>query len=60
MKKLVSLAVLMTSMGAVAQTPAAPPPMAKPGLTLTTPALMTAALFLTSTPRRQKAGCCFP
>src|SRR6202047_1683009 len=38
MKKLVSLAVLMTSMGAVAQTPAAPPPMAKPGLTLTTPA----------------------
>jgi Raf kinase inhibitor-like YbhB/YbcL family protein len=38
MKKLVLIAVLVTGMGAVAQTPAAPPPMAKPGLTLTTPA----------------------
>ena len=38
MKKLVVIAVLMTTMGAVAQTPAAPPPMAKPGLTLTTTA----------------------
>ncbi len=38
MKKLVLMAVLMGSMGAMAQAPAAPPPMAKPGLTLTTPA----------------------
>ena len=38
MKKLVLIAVLMSTMGAVAQTPAAPPPMAKPGLTLTTTA----------------------
>src|SRR5258707_15075548 len=38
MKKFVLTAVLVTSMGGVAQTPAAPPPMAKPGLTLTTPA----------------------
>ena len=38
MKKFVLMAVLMSSMGAVAQAPAAPPPMAKPGLTLTTPA----------------------
>src|SRR3984885_10075726 len=38
MKQLALIAVLMTSIGAVAQTPAAPPPMAKPGLTLTTPA----------------------
>ena len=38
MKKFVLIAVLVTALGAVAQTPAAPPPMAKPGLTLTTPA----------------------
>src|SRR5258707_15072481 len=38
MKKLVLIAALMSSIGAVAQAPAAPPPMAKPGLTLTTPA----------------------
>jgi hypothetical protein len=38
MKKSVLIAVLVTSVGAMAQTPAAPPPMAKPGLTLTTPA----------------------
>src|SRR5271165_2564790 len=38
MKKYALIAVLMTTMGAVAQTPAAPPPMAKPGLTLTSTA----------------------
>ena len=38
MKKLVVIAVLMTTIGAVAQTPAAPPPMTKPGMTLTTTA----------------------
>ena len=38
MKKYGLIAVLLTGTGAVAQTPAAPPPMAKPGLTLTTPA----------------------
>ena len=38
MKRLVLIAALMSSMGAMAQAPAAPPPMAKPGLTLTTPA----------------------
>jgi Raf kinase inhibitor-like YbhB/YbcL family protein len=38
MKKYAWIALLMTAMGAVAQTPAAPPPMAKPGLTLTTTA----------------------
>lgn len=38
MKRFVLIAGLMTSMGAMAQTPAVPPAMAKPGLTLTTPA----------------------
>src|ERR1700753_1364552 len=38
MKKLAVIAVMMSAMGAVAQTPAAPPPMAKPGMTLTTTA----------------------
>jgi len=38
MKKFVLIAVLVTGVGAMAQTPAAPPPVAKPGLTLTTPA----------------------
>jgi Raf kinase inhibitor-like YbhB/YbcL family protein len=39
MKKLAVMAVLMTTVGAVAQTPAAPPPaMTTPGLTLTTTA----------------------
>ena len=38
MRKLVVIAVFVTCLGAMAQTPAAPPPMAKPGLTLTTPA----------------------
>jgi Raf kinase inhibitor-like YbhB/YbcL family protein len=35
MKKLAVIAVLMSTMGAMAQTPAAPQPMAKPGLTWT-------------------------
>jgi Raf kinase inhibitor-like YbhB/YbcL family protein len=38
MKKLILIAALMSAISAVAQTPAAPPPMAKPGLTLTTTA----------------------
>jgi Raf kinase inhibitor-like YbhB/YbcL family protein len=38
MQRYAWIAVMMTTMGAVAQTPAAPPPMAKPGLTLTSPA----------------------
>jgi Raf kinase inhibitor-like YbhB/YbcL family protein len=38
MKQLAVIAVLMTTIGAVAQTPAAPPPMTKPGMTLTTTA----------------------
>ena len=39
MKRFMMIAALMSTMGAVAQTPAAaPPPMAKPGLTLTTTA----------------------
>jgi Raf kinase inhibitor-like YbhB/YbcL family protein len=38
MKKLAVIAVLMSTLGVVAQTPAAPPPMAKPGMTLTTTA----------------------
>src|SRR6202453_1486385 len=39
MKKLMVIAVLMSTMAAVAQTPAAaPPPITKPGMTLTTTA----------------------
>jgi Raf kinase inhibitor-like YbhB/YbcL family protein len=38
MERLAVIALLVATVGAVAQTPAAPPPMAKPGLTLTTPA----------------------
>src|ERR1700749_5208640 len=38
MKEFVLIAVLVTSVGATAQTPSAPPPMTKPGMTLTTTA----------------------
>ena len=57
MKRLLMIGVLMSTMGAVAQTPAAaPPPMAKPGLTLTTTAFDDGGISLTSTPKRRRTA----
>ena len=60
MKKYAWIAVLMTTMGAVAQTPAAPPPMAKPGLTLTSTGFDDGGITAKKTPRLRRTALRFP